>query len=173
MVSLMWVPNRSENGRTENPDFSILIAEDKPAKPFTVFFCAALPVENRHMFAPADNTEIVDVFRQISGKLAVGELVANRDLIHGERHGTGEILNELSVLAFIRIFDEIAPQRLGYAPYLFVGFFNNVHARFSGTVKDRICRVHRKRHVGLSLHPGGRSTRSFARRNCYSSAPTR
>src|ERR1700735_2630116 len=113
--------NRSEDGRTENPDFSILIAEDKPAKPFTVLFGAALPVENRHMLASANNAEIVDVFRQISGKLTVGELVANRNLIHGKRHGTGEILDELSVLAFIRILDEVAPQRLGYGLYLFVG----------------------------------------------------
>src|SRR5665213_3268229 len=135
-ISLMPDPNRSEDGRTENLDFfSVLIAEDEPAEPFTVLFDAALAVENRHMLASADNAEIVDVFRQISGELAVGELVTDRNLIHGKRHGTGEILDELSVLAFIRILDEVAPQRLGYGPYLFVGFFNNVHARFSGTVR--------------------------------------
>jgi hypothetical protein len=128
-------PNRSEDGRTENPDFPILITEDKSAKPFTVLFGAPLPVENRHMLASADNAEIVDVFRQISGKLAVGELVANRNLIHGKCHGTGEILDELSVLALIRILDEVAPQRLSNGPYLLVGFFNDVHARFSKTVK--------------------------------------
>src|SRR5271154_5214704 len=113
MVSLMSNPDRSEDGRTENPDFSILIAEDKPAKPFTVLFGAALPVENRHMLASADDTEKVHVFRQISGKLAVGELVSDRDLIHGKRHGTGETLDELPVLAFVRIRDEVAPQRVG------------------------------------------------------------
>jgi hypothetical protein len=68
------------------------------------------------MLASADNAKIVEVFRQISGKLAVSELVANRDLIHGKRHRSGEIPGELSVLAFIRIPDEITPQRLGYGP---------------------------------------------------------
>src|SRR5580704_18024943 len=149
MVSVMSNPKRSEDGRTKNPDFSILIAEDKPAKPFAGPFGAALPIKNRHMLASANDAEIVEVLRQISGKLAVGELVANGNFIHCKRHGTGEILDELSVLSFIRILDEVAPQRLGYGLYFLVGFFNNVHARFFGTVQDRICRVQRKQHVGL------------------------
>src|SRR5580704_8575502 len=97
------MPNssRSEEGRAENPDFSVLVAEDKPAKPFTVLFGAALPIENRHMLAAADDAETVHVFGQISGKLAIGELVAGSDLIHCERHRTGEILDEFSVFAFI------------------------------------------------------------------------
>ena len=55
------------------------------------------------MLAAADDAEIFEFIGQISGKLAVGELMADRNLIHGTRHGTGEILDELSVLAFVRM----------------------------------------------------------------------
>src|SRR6185312_10254281 len=138
MVSLMSNPNRSEDGRTKNFDLFILITEDEAANPLTALFGASLPVENRHMLASADNAEIVEVFGQVSGKLAVSELVTDRYLIHGKRHGIRKILCEFSVLAFIRILDEVAPQRLGYRPYLFVGFFNNAHTRFSRKMRNRI-----------------------------------
>src|SRR5580704_3832377 len=166
-------PSGSEDGRTENPDFSILTAEDKPAKPFTVLFGAALPVENRDMPASADSAKIVEVFRQISGKLAVGELMANRNFIHGKRHGTGEILDEVSVLTLVRIPDEVAPQRFGDSPYFLVVFFKDVQARFSGAVKGRICGGHRKRHVGLLCIQADVQRDRLPRRNRYSSAPTR
>ena len=52
-------PTRSEDGRTENPDFSIFIAEDKPAQPFARFFSAPLPVKNRYVLATTDNAEMV------------------------------------------------------------------------------------------------------------------
>jgi hypothetical protein len=120
----------------ENPDLSILIAEDKPTKPFALLFGAPLPVKNRHMFAPTDNAEIVGVFRQISGQLAVCELVANRNLIHGEREGSGKILDEFSVFALVGIFYEVAPQGIGYGLYLLIGSFNNVHARLFVTSRE-------------------------------------
>ena len=68
---------RFEDGRTENPDLSIFVAEDEPAEPFARLLGAALAVENRHMLAPADNAEIVEVFGQVPGQFAVGELVAD------------------------------------------------------------------------------------------------
>ena len=76
MVSTHVNPKRSEDGRAENPDLSILVAEDKPGRAIRRPFDAALPVENRHMLAPANDAEIFEFFGQISGKLAVGELVA-------------------------------------------------------------------------------------------------
>src|ERR1700733_554158 len=139
MGSLMSNTSRLEDGRTENPDLFIFIAKDKSAKPFARFLGAPLPIQNRHVFAPADNAEIVDVFRQVSGQFAVYELVASLNLIHGKRHGNGEILDELSILAIIRILDEIAPKGLGCGPYFLVGLFNDIQARFSGAMKDRIC----------------------------------
>src|SRR6476659_2207235 len=152
MVSLMCNPKCSEDGRAENPDLSVLVAEDKPAEPFAGFFGAALPVENRHMLTSANDAEIFELFGQVSGKLAVGELVAGRNLIHGKRHGTGEVLDELSVLAFIRMLDEVAPKGLGDGPYLLVGFFNDVCALFPVTRRERRCRAHLKkineRHTG-------------------------
>src|SRR6476660_9752017 len=131
MVSIMCNPKCSEDGRTENFYFSILVAEDKPAKPFAGLFGAALSIENRHMLTSANDAEIFKFFGEISGKLAVGELMADRNLIHGKRHGTGEILDELSVLAFVRMFEEVAPKGLGDGPYLLVGFFNDVCATSS------------------------------------------
>src|SRR5258705_12560999 len=163
MVSLMCNPKCSEDGRAENPDFSILVAEDKPAEPFAGLFGAALPVENRHMLTSANDAEIFEFFGQIFGKLAVGELVADRNLIHGKRHGTGEILDELSVLAFARMLDEVAPKGLGDGPYLLVGFFNDVNVRFPAARRDRRCRVHlskiNERHAG-SFTPRQRSMRT-------------
>src|SRR6185503_12886085 len=108
----------SEDRRTENPDLFILIAEDKPSKPFALLFGAPLPVKNRHMFAPTDDAEIVGVLRQISGQLAVCELVASSDLIHGEREGSGKILDEFSVCPLVGILHEVAPQGIGYGLYL-------------------------------------------------------
>jgi hypothetical protein len=134
----MCNPKRSEDGCAEDPDFSILEAKDKPAEPFAGPFGAALPVENRHMLTSANDAEIFEVFRQISGKLAVGELVADRNLVHDKRHGTGEILDELSILTFVRIFDEVAPQRSGYGQYFLIGLLNNIHARLSGNASFRL-----------------------------------
>src|SRR5687768_10408882 len=108
----------SEDGCTEDPDLSILIAEDQPAKPFALFLGASLPVKNRHMLAPADDAERVDFLRQTSRELAIRELVARNNLIHGKRQGTGEVLREVAVIAFVRILDEIAPQGIGHGPDL-------------------------------------------------------
>src|SRR4051812_31198944 len=104
----------SEYGRTENPDLSILVAEDQPAEPLAWLLGAALPVQNRHVLAPADDAERIDFFRQIARQLAVRELVACNDLIHGQRHGAGKVPREFSVLALVRRLDQVAPQRLGH-----------------------------------------------------------
>ena len=85
------------------------MAEYEPAKPFALLLRAPLPVKYRDMFAPADDAERVDVVRQASRQFTVRELVARHDLIHGKRQGTGEVPDELSVLAFVRIPDEVAP----------------------------------------------------------------
>src|SRR5688572_17533385 len=119
----------SEDGRTEDPDLSILVAEDQPAEPLTWLLGAALPVKNRHMLAPADDAKHVDFFGQIPRQLAVRELVAGDHLIHGERHGAGEVAREFPVLAFVGRFDEVAPQRLGHGQDLVVGFLSDVHRR--------------------------------------------
>ena len=117
---------------------SILIAEDQPAKPFARLLGAALPVKNRHMLAPADDAEGVDVLGQASRQLAVGELVAGHHLIHGKRQGTGEVPREFPVLAFVRILDEVAPQGIGDGENLLVGLFDDVHARLSASGRDRL-----------------------------------
>ena len=65
--------------------------------------------------------------------------MAGRNLIHGERQGTGEILDELSVLAFVGMLDEIAPQGIGYGAYLLVGLFNNIHASGPDFVHEATC----------------------------------
>src|SRR5687767_9787022 len=119
----------SEDGRTENPDLSILIAEDKPAEPLALLLGAPLPVQNRHVPAPADDAKRVELLGQISCQLAVRELVACNDLIHGKRHGAGEVPREFSVLAFVRGLDQVAPQRPGHSQDLFVGFLGDVHRR--------------------------------------------
>src|SRR5579862_9117055 len=99
----------SEDGGAENPDLSIFIAEDKSAQPFALLFSAPLPVQDRHMFAAADDTERVDIFGKISRQFTICELVARYDLIHGARHRIGKILYEFSVFSFVRMFDEVAP----------------------------------------------------------------
>ena len=73
------------------------------------------------MLTATDDAEVFEFIGQISGKLAVGELMTDRNLIHGTRHGTREILDELSVFTFVRVFEEVAPKGLGDGPYLFVG----------------------------------------------------
>jgi hypothetical protein len=80
------------------------------------------------VFAAANNAEMVCIFRQASGQLAVRELVIHDDLIHGKRQGLGELLDELSVLAFVGVLEEIAPHGIGYGSYVLIGAFNDVHA---------------------------------------------
>jgi hypothetical protein len=105
----------SEDGGTEDPDLSILVAEDQPAEPLARLLGAALAVKHGHMLAPADDAERVDFFGQIPRQLAIRELVAGNNLIDGQRKGTGKVPGEISVLAFVRRFDEVAPQRLAMA----------------------------------------------------------
>src|SRR5512144_3220871 len=115
MASLMSNPAaRSEEGRRKNPNLAIFVAEDEPAEPFARLLGAPLPVKNRHVFAAADDAEIVGLFGQVPGEFAVCELVIHHDLIHGERQGLGEPLDELSVLAFVGALEELAPQGIGY-----------------------------------------------------------
>jgi hypothetical protein len=121
----------SEDGRTENLDRSVFITKDKPAKPLARFLGAPLPVKHRHVFTPTDNAEKVYVSRQIPGQLAVCELVAGLDLIHGARQIAGKILDEIAVFAFVRIFHKVAPKEIGYGLYFLIRFFNNIHARLS------------------------------------------
>jgi len=111
------------------------MAEDKSAKPFTLLLGAPLPVKNRHVFAPADNAEIVEVPRQVSGQFAVCKLVAGLDLIHGTHQVAGKILNEFTVFAFVGIFHKVAPQGIGYGLYFLVSLLNNVHAQLSVTLR--------------------------------------
>src|SRR6185436_14807216 len=120
----------SEDGRTEDPDFSILVAEDEPAEPLTWFLRAPLPVNHRHMLAPADDSERLEFLGQIPRQLAIRELVAGDHLVHGKRHGTGKVPGEFSVLAFVRRFDQVAPQRPGDGENLLVGFLRDVQARY-------------------------------------------
>jgi hypothetical protein len=101
--------------------------------------------------------------------------VSNLNLIHGKREGRGEILDELSVFAFVGIFHEVAPQGIGYGLYLLIGSFNDVHARLSMSSRDR--------HRGASKKTQARHAGSFAPRRKfnanlrwgyrYSLAPTR
>ena len=70
----------------EDPDLAVLIAEDEPAKPFARLLGATLPVDDGHVLAPANDAERVDVFGEVARQLAVGELVARDDLVHGQRH---------------------------------------------------------------------------------------
>src|SRR3954469_10632970 len=92
-----------ENRSAKNPDLPIFIAEDQSAQPFAGLFPAPLPVKNRHMLAPADDAERVDLVRQIPRQLTVCELVAGDHLIHGARHGIGKVSDEFSVLAVVRV----------------------------------------------------------------------
>ena len=80
------------------------------------------------MFAAANDAQIVDMFREISGQLAIGELVIHDDLIHGKRQRLGELLDKLSVLAFVGGLEKIAPQGIGYGAYLLITAFDDVHA---------------------------------------------
>ena len=121
------------------------MTEDKPAKPFALLLGAPLPVKNRHVFAPADDAERIDVFGQASRKFTVCELVARHDLIHGKRQGTGEIPCELSVFAFVRMPDEVAPQRVGNGSDRLIGVFNDVHARLSAAGREQPRRAHHRR----------------------------
>src|SRR5690606_22357282 len=120
------VPTKpSKDGCTEDPDLSILIPDDQPAQPFARFLGAALPVENGHMFATADDAQRVDLFGKASRQFAVGKLVARNDLVYGSRQGTGKVLRELSVLALIGSFDELTPQGIGRGHNLLVGFLDD------------------------------------------------
>ena len=80
------------------------------------------------MFAAANDAQIVDVFRKISGQLAIGELVIHDDFIHGKRQRLGELLDELCVLGSVGGLKKIAPQGIGYGAYLLIGSFDDVHA---------------------------------------------
>src|SRR5690348_12814393 len=117
----------SEDGRTENPDLSLLVAEDEPAEPLARLLGALLAVENRHVLAPADDAERIDFLGQVPRQLAVRELVARGDLVHGQRERAGKIPDELAVLALVRGFYEVAPQRLGHGEDLFIGLVRDVH----------------------------------------------
>ena len=116
----------SEDRCAKNPDLAIFIAEDQSAQPFALLFSASLPVENRHMLAPADDAKRINFVRQASRQLTICELVARHDIIHGKRQGTGKVLDEFFVFTFVRIGDEIAPQRIGYGAYLLVAPFDDV-----------------------------------------------
>src|SRR6516164_6092413 len=72
-------PTRSEDGRRENPDLAVFVAKDQPADPFALLLGTTLPVKDRHMLAPANDAEIVGIFGQVSGELAVRELVVDDD----------------------------------------------------------------------------------------------
>src|SRR5690606_38767679 len=80
-------------------------------------------------------------------ELAVRELMAHHHLVHRERQGPGEMLDELPVLAFVRMLEQIAPQWIGYGPDLLVGLVDDVHAGlgvsgrhgFSGARHGRHC----------------------------------
>jgi hypothetical protein len=128
------------------------------------------------MFAPADDAEMVCVFRQISGQFAVCELVAHLDLIHGKRQGMGEIPDKFSVLAFVGKFDEVAPQGIGYGLYFLIGFFNNVHSWLSATLKRPALlgalKKTNTRYVGL-FAPGQKLSANLCPGYRYSPSPTR
>ena len=78
-------------------------------------------------FAVEDDAEEVEV-GEAARELAVGELVAHRHLVHGEREGPGESLHELAVLALVGVLEEVAPQRVGRGADLLVGALHDVHA---------------------------------------------
>src|SRR6186997_2326368 len=146
MVSLMLDRSeRLEDGCTKNPDLFIFITKDQPAQPFALLLRAPLAVKNRHMLAAADDAERIDFIRQTSRQFTICELVARHDIIHGKRQGAGKVLYELFVFAFVRIFDEAAPQRIGYGQNLFIAFFNNVHAGLLAAVSGRHYSTHNTR----------------------------
>jgi hypothetical protein len=120
----------SENGRTENPDLSILVAEDEPADPLAWLLGAPLPVKNGYMLAPADDAERIDFLGQIPRQLAIRELVARNDLVHRERQRTGKVAGEFSILAFVRRLDEVAPQGPRDGEDLFIGLLGDGRDRF-------------------------------------------
>ena len=80
------------------------------------------------MPAPADDAEIVEILGEAPRQLAVRELVIHDHLVHRERQRPRELLNELAVLAFVGLLEEIAPQRIGYGAYFLVGPFDDVQA---------------------------------------------
>ena len=80
------------------------------------------------MLAATDDSEIVSVFGQAPRELAVRELVIHDDFIHRERQRFRESLDELTVLAFVRELEEIAPQRIADGSYLLIALFDDVQA---------------------------------------------
>ena len=55
--------------------------------------------------------------------------VAGGNLVHGARPRTGEVPGDLAVLAFVRVPEEVAPQRGGQGQDLLVRLLDDVHAR--------------------------------------------
>src|SRR5690606_17799750 len=119
----------SEDGGTEDPQLPVLVAEHESAKPFAGLRGAALPEQDGHVLAAADDAQRVEPVGEMPGQLAVGELVAGGDLVHGARQRTGEVPGELAVLAFVRVPDEVAPQGHGQRQDLLVRLLDDVHAR--------------------------------------------
>src|SRR5690606_10833328 len=119
----------SEDGGTEDPEIPVLVAEHESAEPFAGLRGAALPEQDRHVLAAADDAQRVELVGEIPSELAVGELVSGGDLVHGTRQRTGEVPGELAVLAFVRVPDEVAPQGRGHRQDLFVRLLDDVHAR--------------------------------------------
>src|SRR5574340_661062 len=99
-----------EDGRREDPDLAILVAENEPAEPFARLLRASLPVKHRHVLTAADDAEIVGIIGEVPRELAVGELVIHHYLIHRKRQRPRKALDELSVFAFVGALEEMAPE---------------------------------------------------------------
>src|SRR5690606_30977326 len=119
-----------ENGRGEDPDFTVLVAQDHSPQPLSLLLRAAHAVQAGDVLSASNEAQEVAIGIKAARQFALGELLSHFHFVEAVQQVVGKLADELAVFALVGVLDEIGPNRPGNRQQLLIGVIDDVPERF-------------------------------------------